>query len=110
MTTDKPLRDTSRPIPDQHFGPPREAESIIESITNEALKRQAIGFFGCFRYQSAKKTPCGACLTHRLNVLHCLDSWEEFCHCSSCHRHDPENHICMDYPDDLDDGDFTLDD
>ena len=108
MVDTAPLRDTSRPIPDRHLGPPRNAESIIESITNEALKRQAISYFGCFHLQGKHGTPCTSCCSYRLSVLHCLDSWEEcFCPCA-CNGYEPENHICEDYPDD-DNGELPLD-
>ena len=94
-------KDSLRPIPVRNMGPPRDAMTIIKCITNKAILKQAISFFGCFRFSKLME-PCRSCQWHQLNVLHCLDSWEDVCFCVSCNGMQEENHICDEYPSDYD--------
>ena len=98
------MEDLSRPIPLRNMGPPRDAASIIKSITIPALRSQASSFFGCFRYRKHGKE-CTSCRWYQLNVLHCLDSWEDVCYCCNCKGVQEDGHMCDDYPDDYENDD-----
>ena len=85
------------PIRKQNIGPPRSADEILRDVTDPKLKKEALGYFNCFRFMK-RGEPCQYCLPNQLNVLHCLDSRESECLCSVCCRLSTMIQCCEDYP------------